>query len=226
MAFKVQTEKWEGLVHSHTSAAIVLVHSFIVKTLMEVCPDERTRTELWDTLLLEKLQGAYKKAMDHANFLLDVERNGKPVTLNNYFSDRLDHARGDRYKVCIKKTATALQHGNERGWWLSQTALNQVALTKSGNVNHVCKDVHDILQSYYNVSRKRFVDVICQYVVYHFLLDSEGSPLRLFDTKLVLSLSEEKLDAIAGEDATVVVERERLGQEVKGLKAAINILRS
>ncbi|KAL2193820.1 interferon-induced GTP-binding protein Mx1 [Corynascus similis CBS 632.67] len=226
MAFKVQTEKWEGLVHSHTSAAIVLVHAFIVKTLMEVCPDERTRTELWDTLLLEKLQGAYKKAMDHANFLLDVERNGKPVTLNNYFSDRLDHARGDRYQVCIKKMATALQQRNEPGWWLSQTALDKVALPKSGNVNHVCKDVHDILQSYYNVSRKRFVDVICQYVVYHFLLDSEGSPLRLFDTKLVLNLSEEKLDAIAGEDATVVVERERLGQEVKGLKAAINILRS
>ncbi|KAL2015273.1 hypothetical protein VTK56DRAFT_5929 [Thermocarpiscus australiensis] len=124
-------------------------------------------------------------AMDHAKFLLDVERNGKPVTLNNYFSDRLDHARGDRYQ-----------------------------------------DVHDILQSYYNVSRKRIVDVVCQYVVYHFLLDSEGSPLRLFDTKLVLGLSEEKLNAIAGEDATVIVERERLGQEVKSLKAAINILRS
>ncbi|KAK4118153.1 interferon-induced GTP-binding protein Mx2 [Parathielavia appendiculata] len=226
MTFKVQTEKWERLVHSHTSAAIVLVHTFIVKTLKEVCHDERTRTELWDTLLLEKLQRAYKKAMDHAKFLLDVERNGKPVTLNNYFSDRLEHARGDRYQARIKKVGTVLQHGNARGWWLSQTALNQVALTKSGNVDHVCKKLHDILQSYYNVSRKRFVDVVCQYVVYHFLLDSEGSPLRLFDTKLVLGLSDEKLDAIAGEDATVMVERERLGQEVKSLKAAIKILRS
>ncbi|KAL2016469.1 hypothetical protein VTK56DRAFT_3490 [Thermocarpiscus australiensis] len=138
-----------------------------------------------DTLLLKKLQEAYKKAIDHAKFLLNVERNGKPVTLNNYFSDRLDHARGNRYQ-----------------------------------------DVYNILQSYYNVLRKRFVDVVCQYVVYHFLLDSEGSPLRLFDTKLVLGLSEEKLDAIAGEDATVIVERERLGQKVKSLKAAINILYS
>lgn len=226
MAFKVQTEKWEELVRSHTSAAIVLVHTFVVKALMEVCPDERTRTELWEILLLEMLQTAYKKAMAHANFLLDVERNGKPITLNNYFSDRLDHARGDRYQERIKKTATVGEQGGARGWWLSKAALDQAVLTKSGNVDHVCKDVHDILQSYYSVSRKRFVDHVCQYVIYHFLLDSEDSPLRLLNTKLVLGLSDAKLEAIAGEDAAVMVERERLDLKVKSLKAAMDILRS
>ncbi|KAL2258480.1 hypothetical protein VTK26DRAFT_8203 [Humicola hyalothermophila] len=201
-----------GLVQSYTSAAIVLVHTFIVRTLMEVCPDERTRTELWDTLLLKKLQGAYKKTIDHANFLLDVERNSMPVTLNNSFSDRLDQARAaTRYQARIKKTATPLQHGGARGWWL----------TCAGTCTTSCGATYD-------VSRKRLrrPSSASTSSNYHFLLHSEGRPLRLFDTKLVLGLSDEKLDAIAGEDATAVVERERLGQEVRSLKAAVNILRS
>lgn len=199
---------------------------FIRKALQEACPDERTRTELWDTLILEKLQEGYKKAMDHANFLLNVECNGTPMTLNNYFSEALDESRGARYKARIKETATALDQGKSRGWWLSNTALEKVVLAKSGNVDSVCKNVHDILQSYYSVSRKRFVDLVCQYVVYYFLLESRDGPLRLFHTKLVLELSDEKLEAIAGDDAGAVCERERLTREVKSLKAAVAILRS
>ncbi|KAK4150293.1 interferon-induced GTP-binding protein Mx1 [Chaetomidium leptoderma] len=201
----------ERLVRSHTSVAIVRVHSFILKALIEACPDKRARNELWDIILLERLQRAYQKAIDHANFLLDVEYNGTSITLNHYFFDGLDQTRSNRYQGRIKSTATAAS--KRRNGRLSS------------NVDHVCRDVHDILRSYYSVSRKRFVDLVCQYVVYHFLLDSEGSPLRLFDTKLVLGLSDERLEAIAGEDAATVMERERLGLEVKRLKAAIQILR-
>ncbi|KAM7214069.1 P-loop containing nucleoside triphosphate hydrolase protein [Rhypophila decipiens] len=225
-AFKVQAEKWEKIVRRHTSYAIVLVHVFIKKALIEACPDERTRTELWDSLILEKLQEGYKKAMDHANFLLNVECNGTPVTLNGYFSEQLDRSRSDRYQARIKETATSYSVDKVRGWWLSNAALEKVVLAKSGNVDNICKDVHDILRSYYRVSRKRLVDTVCQYVVHHFLLESKDGPLRLFNTKLVLELSDDKLEAIAGEDAGILCERERLTLEVKSLKAAVGILRS
>lgn len=224
-AFRVQTEKWEKIVRRHTSHAIVLVHMFIQKALTEACPDERTRTELWDTLVLEKLQDGYRKAMDHAKFLLDVECGDTPMTLNDYFSEQLGKSRGDRYQARIKDMATGMKSGSSNGWWLSTAALEKVVLAKSGNVDNVCQDVHDILQSYYSVSRKRFVDMVGQYVVYHFLLERGDSPLRLFNTKLVLELSDDKLEAIAGEDARIMYERERLGREVKSLKAAVAILR-
>lgn len=227
MTFKTQTEKWESIVRNHTSRAILLVHAFIARALREACPDERARTEIWNQVLLEKLQEAYAVAMKHANFLIDVECNGTPITLNDYFSDRLDQARGDRFQTRIKQMAqvTDGEGGTGRQWFLSQEVLDNASLSQSGNDGNTCKDVHDILLSYYAVSRKRFVDNICQQVIYHFLLESEQSPLRLFSTKLVLDMSDEQLEAIAGEDVMTTAERERLGIEVKSLKDALSILR-
>lgn len=226
MVFNAQTEKWEYLVRQHTSHAIELVHAFISRALEEACPDERARAEIWNQVLLEKLQESYDVAMKHAGFLVRVERNGTPMTLNDYFSDSLDQARGDRFQARIKK-------GGEIGatksgmscWYLTQSALDAASRSKSGNVANACQDLHDILQSYYAVSRKRFVDTICQQVVHHFLLESENSPLRLFNTKLVLAMSDEQLEAIAGEDFVTTAERERLAAEVKSLKDALIILR-
>ncbi|KAM7197752.1 interferon-induced GTP-binding protein Mx1 [Naviculisporaceae sp. PSN 640] len=203
MTFKTQTEKWEHI----------------------ACPDQRARTEIWNQVLLEKLQDAYQKAMDHANFLIDVERSGTPITLNGYFADRLDQARGDRFQSRIKKMAQVAEGEGPGRWFLSQAMLDKASLSKSGNDQNTCRDVHDILQSYYSVSRKRFVDTICQQVVYHYLLESKESPLRLFDTKLVLDMSDEQLEGIAGEDQVTQAERERLAIEVKSMKAALTIIR-
>ncbi|KAK4141371.1 P-loop containing nucleoside triphosphate hydrolase protein [Dichotomopilus funicola] len=225
-SFKLQTTKWPSLVHRHASTAIILVHAFITRALSEACgPDTHTRTELWDTLLLERLQTAYSRAMDHARFLLDVECHGPPLTLNQYFSDHYDTARGARYEARIKEHATEMPQNKVQGWWLSQAVLTQVVLSKSGNVDQVCRQVHDILQSYYAVSRRRFVDQVCQYVVRYYLLDSKESPLRLFNTELVLGLTDGELESVAGEDEGTVRERERLALEVASLRSAIKILR-
>lgn len=202
------------------------MHTFIITALAEACgPDTHTLTELWDTLLLERLQTAYRSAMDHARFLLEVECDGPPITLNQSFSEQYDAARGARYKERIKEHATEMLQPQGQGWWLSDAVLKQVVLSKSGNVDQVCREVHDILQSYYEVSRKRFVDQVCQYVIRYYLLDSKGSPLRLFNVDLVLGLTEAKLESVAGEDYETVRERERLTMEVVNLKSAMKILR-
>ncbi|KAH6612290.1 P-loop containing nucleoside triphosphate hydrolase protein [Chaetomium sp. MPI-SDFR-AT-0129] len=225
-SFQLQTTKWPSLVHRHASTAIILVHTFITAALAEACgPDTHTRTELWDTLLLERFQTAYRRAMDHACFLLKVECYGPPITLNQSFTEHYDAARGARYEARIKENATPMPQGGGQGWWLSKAVLKQVVLSKSENVDQVCREVHDIVQSYYAVSRKRFVDQVCQYVVRHYLLDSEESPLRLFNIELVLTLTDAQLESVAGEDEGTVRERDRLAVEVGSLRSAIKILR-
>lgn len=45
---------------------------------------------------------------------------------------------------------------------------------------HACEDIHDVLMSYYEVSRKRFIDVICQHILCHYLLEDKESPLQIW----------------------------------------------
>jgi hypothetical protein len=52
------------------------------------------------------------------------------------------------------------------------------------NEQHVVQDIHDILESYYKVCRKTFVDSVCRQSVIHYLLECDESPLALFLTHI------------------------------------------
>jgi hypothetical protein len=82
--FREQSEKWEWLVLAHISTAIGLVHHYISSLLTRICPDERVRTQLWETFLVDELRRAYVRAMAQAHFLLRIEREIKPSTYNHY----------------------------------------------------------------------------------------------------------------------------------------------
>jgi hypothetical protein len=93
------------------------------------------------------------------------------------------------------------------------------------NAQQVREDILDILTSYYKVSRKRFVDVICRQVISHFLLEGDGSPLKIFSPELFLGLDDDQLEMIAGEDVETKHQRSMLESEIKNLEAAMKVLR-
>jgi hypothetical protein len=222
MMFRAQTSRWRSIVMAHVETVIVAVHRFIKALLGETFGDQRMREELWDLVLLEKLQTAYVRAKDQAEFLLDIEINGRPSTYNHYFSDNLQKARVERLEEAIKEAAiTEWTDGDVR---INLSAVPGLMTNKS-NAEQVKKDIHDILKSYYKVSRKRFVDIVCRMAVEHFLLDGKGSPLKVLTPELIATMSDAQLDMIAGEDVTTKRERERLGSEIEGLKAAMAVLR-
>lgn len=171
--FKEQSLKWEDLVLSHVSDAIVVVHYFIVELLDTIVPEKQVKAELWDNVLLENLQATYKKAMGHARFLLTIEREGKPITYNHYFNANLQKGQAERLQQALSGLAV-WQDGT--GPVVSLEMVNQLSINKS-NPEHVRENLHDILKSYYKVSVKRFVDIVCQQVIDHFLLNSQDGPV-------------------------------------------------
>ncbi|KAK1635079.1 interferon-induced GTP-binding protein Mx1 [Colletotrichum phormii] len=103
------------------------------------------------------------------------------------------------------------------GWWVSKSTLSKLTTDRS-NAEQVKEDVHDTLRSYYKVARKRFVDVVLQLVIFHFLLDSKTGPLKIFTPDLVMGLDDKQLQMIAGEDTATRVRREVLTRNVENLK--------
>lgn len=101
---------------------------------------------------------------------------------------------------------------------VSTTSLRSLVRYKD-NMQQVREDILDVLTSYYEVSRKRFVDMICRQAVGRFLLEGEESPLRVFSPEMVFGLGVEQLEFVAGEDAGTRERRAMLEPEIRSLEA-------
>ena len=180
------------------------------------------REELWESVLLEKVQTAYARAKGHADFLLDIEINGRPSTYNHYFNDNLQKARSERL-------TRAINGATDDKWQIGHVGVKLSAVsnltTNKSNADQVKEDIHNILKSYYKVSRRRFVDQLCRQAIENCLLDGSGSPLKVLNPELIATMNDAQLDMIAGEDSTTRRERERLKSEIQGLEAAMKVLR-
>ena len=92
------------------------------------------------------------------------------------------------------------------------------------NVDHVIQEIHDILKSYYELARKRFVDCVRMQVADHFLVTGLATPLTLFSPTFVAKMTPEQLEEVAGEDVAVKRRRAQLEKEIKQLEEGRKIL--
>ncbi|KAK7947829.1 uncharacterized protein PG986_008715 [Apiospora aurea] len=195
--FEEQTEKWEPLVLSHISKAIVLVHDYTFELLAKLCPEEQ---------------------------LLGIERGGRPATFNHSFNGTLQRKRGERMVEALDELTVEF-HGHGDSRYVDVESIKSHAQNKD-NAHQVCEDILDTLMSYYKISRKRFVDVICQQVILYFLLEGEVSPLKVMGSDMVMSLTEDQLELIAGEDVDTKQQRMALERQKESLVTALKVLRT
>ncbi|KAI0428080.1 interferon-induced GTP-binding protein Mx2 [Xylaria sp. FL1042] len=235
--FTEQSKKWEDITMQYVSMVIYHVHRFISETVKLVCPDPRVHEELWNGYLLEELMNSYRRAMDHARFLLHIEREGLPLTLADSFSEHIEQSQNDRLIRKIKELgieemenldeATSPEpekYHDDELITLKRSKLQRLA-PKKGNAVQIREQMHDLLSSYYQIARQRFVDVVYQQVVNHYLLFGDKSPLKIFSTEMILGLNEEQLDIIAAEDSPVKQRREKLVQDIKNYTEALKVLK-
>ncbi|KAF7918397.1 uncharacterized protein EAE97_011852 [Botrytis byssoidea] len=218
--FLEQSQNWEYFAHEHLKNVIRTIHRFNHEALRYCCKDDTLSKKLW-AMLSQLLLPRYKRALDHVKFLIEVEQQGNLLTMNHYFADNLRKAREDR----IKKQLVNLQS------WTTNDSQKQPLLrledtisTFMSNEGQTTQDLHDILEAYYKVSRKRFVDAICLQAVDHFLISSKQGPLWLFSPQLIGNMTDSELRKIAGESDQTIVRRARLTEEIANLNAGQKIL--
>lgn len=222
MAFQAQATNWDEAATRHVKGAALVIHRFLYTLLEALVADQRMREELWTSLQDDLLKG-YRRACDHAKFIINTELNGRPITYNHYFNDNLQRARLGRQRSILQ--GLDVNGPNTKVDLSKVQSLMTSAVENKSNADQVKEDIHDILKSYYKVARKRFVDNICQQAINHFLLDSDESPVKIFTADWVARLSDHRLNSIAGEDLTTATARQRLETEMEGLKKALEVLR-
>ncbi|KAK3382335.1 P-loop containing nucleoside triphosphate hydrolase protein [Lasiosphaeria ovina] len=215
-AFEEQSSKWKCMAKDYTSAVVVAIHCFMTSMLEDVCVDNRVREELWSAILEEVLK-RYKAAMEHVSFLMSVERKKRPYTLNAYFNEHRQSARGNRMAELLEVDPLYDD---------SYTAEQiRAAMKKQSNTEYATAEIHDLLGSYYEVARRRFVDNVYRQAVDHYLLTGPESPLGVLSQEWVMGLSIDQLKATADESPSVKERRDMLEKKIKDLRAAKETLR-
>ncbi|KAK2734158.1 hypothetical protein FQN55_002899 [Onygenales sp. PD_40] len=215
---KKQTSKWESLSLGYISDTVCAVHRVILEILKYICTDKRVRHNLL-SIVMDRLLVIYERARNHVKFLLEVERDGTPMTLNQYFNENLEICRQKRMEAEMKNQSFSdCEHG-------TVVRLEDIAYRNSmSNAEHTVQDLHDILESYYEVARKRFVDSVCMQAADFHLVTGPETPIKQFSPAFVQGLSPEQLEEIAGEDAKLKRKRTQLRKEIKELEAGRKIL--
>ena len=92
------------------------------------------------------------------------------------------------------------------------------------NIEHTVRDIHDILDSYYKVARKRFLDTVCMQAADYCLVTGPEAPMKLFSPSWVNDLSNERLEEIVGEGRALKRRRRQLQKEIEDLEAGKAVL--
>ncbi|KAK4181009.1 P-loop containing nucleoside triphosphate hydrolase protein [Triangularia setosa] len=221
-AWKEQSKKWPVMSRVFASRAIMIIQRFIANALSIVCTDSALQGTLWSCIQEEVLQ-RYRRATCFLEYLLSVEREFNPYTLNKHFSKARQEALADRAADHILSTLPgSMQDAGDN----ASITIGQIrSSTKDkSNIQDVAEQLHDGLSSYYDVARKRFVDNVWAYVVQSHLLFGPNTPLKVFTQDWVIGLNAEQLEAIAGESSSVKEQRANLARKIEDLKEAKKIL--
>ncbi|KAJ6188349.1 hypothetical protein N7519_003257 [Penicillium mononematosum] len=172
-----QSGKWTELALGYVSDVVDIMHTFILKVLLSICPDEQIRDKLVN-VLVDELSKRYREAKDQAQMILEVERMNL-MTLDNRFQQTLDIAQKKSHQEQYE-----IVKGKKKG--------------PMSNTQRTVRYIHDILAAYYAVASKRFIDNICLQATGYCLLTGPSKPLGLFSPQFVADLAEDQLMEIAG----------------------------
>lgn len=85
---KKQSTKWPSLAEGYICDIVSVVHIFTTKALNISCGDQRLGQNIL-SFLMDDLIEKYRQALSMTDFLLRIERDGTPMTLNHYLNSNL-----------------------------------------------------------------------------------------------------------------------------------------
>jgi hypothetical protein len=85
---KTQSSRWPAIAHGYIADVITMVHNFVLQALELACPELKVRTRLL-TVIMDDLLAKYSRAIEQVDFLLRIERTGRPNSLNKRLTENL-----------------------------------------------------------------------------------------------------------------------------------------
>ncbi|KAM0433962.1 hypothetical protein ACHAPT_003906 [Fusarium lateritium] len=221
--YQAQVEKWEKISHQHLYLVAEAVQRCYQSILDSVCPshgESNTLHKELDGFLLTALTRSYNAAEAHRKSacMHETESNMLQTTAPRFG----EQVMGWRQLRFFDAMQTAFQVDTGDVGKLA-TFLNYFHLAHPSLEKNMVYDVHDVLKVYYEIALEAFIRNMTKFIVEDFITNDDG-PMMGLNTKWVLGLDEEQLDALGREDERIVERRSVLGGEIERLRGALAIV--
>ncbi|KAG4431228.1 hypothetical protein IFR05_013287 [Cadophora sp. M221] len=246
--FAKQTSKWESFGQAYLEEVVEMSRNVSLRILdyvsWEMSIPEHTKSEL-KNIILEFEVSSRNAATRGIHEYCHKKKTSMMVTTDKLFEQKVKQAQRERFTKAVTRYRAVNPPENFlpaptndenskfaakfRDVSLAWVIVDMPSMEKLFEEIHpratrnTEDEIHDLLKAYYEIALEAFkAHVISQIVEEGFLQDPKGPILGLSD-KYVLSLDEEQIEILGGEDEIVVATRNKATADVKRLEEALKI---
>ncbi|KAK0368444.1 dynamin family protein [Colletotrichum limetticola] len=234
--FWEQCQPWENLARNHIEQVGQLCKDFLANLLEQKVPKEM-KGRIWTFMVQDTLNERKQAAYDELGKLMNDIKEF-PINYNHYYTDTIEQRRRERLKIHLESllpgTFTQAPPVNcSRGHHYDKfdpgMEMNSViSACLSSNVNSIdmnkfsSDEALDCLRAIYKVQYKTFVaNVTTQVIERHMIRGLD----RLFSPLVIISMADDKVEAIASERPESRRQRIFLSNRVQKLEEGRRIFR-
>jgi hypothetical protein len=212
--FRQQSSPWENIATTYVEEVFVAVTRYNATILTMIAPDRDVRDKL-QNLVAQREKETSSSAHNQLHQILNDERGGILQTANHYYADTLSSIRKERAAARMIEIDLSTDLNSD------ENVHKIIKRTHMSNEEQTILDIHDILQAYYKVAIKRFVDNVIIQVSERYIQGDSG-PMKLFSPDVISDFDDNRLAYIAGESLATSVNRRDLLEKAVRFKKALN----
>ncbi|KAG4259482.1 hypothetical protein FPRO06_06470 [Fusarium proliferatum] len=218
--YREQVKKWGHIANIHLARVAQAVSRCTASILNDVCPAE-SETSTLSRELTALLEASWKESMQRTEDLCksQCEMETKCVRLQSTGPRFGDEIHGWRI-LRFYEGFTSVSQDCEPGHLDLPKCFESVHPSLGKNM---ALDVHDVLKVYYKLSLDAFIRTINNTVIESFISGQDGPVLGL-NTNRILSLSEDEMKIVGGENENTARRRKELEHDIEKLQGALTIV--
>ncbi|KAM0078132.1 hypothetical protein ACKRZS_009656 [Fusarium odoratissimum] len=218
--YREQVKKWGHIANIHLARVAQAVNRCTASILNDVCPAESDTSTL-SRELTTLLEASWKQSMQRTEDLCksQCEMETKCVRLQSTgprFGDEIHGWRILRFYEGFTNACVDCDPGH-----LDLPKCFESVHPSLGK--NMVLDVHDVLKVYYKLSLDAFIRTINNTVIESFISGQDGPVLGL-NTNRILSLSEDEMKIVGGENENTARRRKELEHDIEKLQGALTIV--
>ncbi|ENH68819.1 Dynamin-related protein 1D [Fusarium oxysporum f. sp. cubense race 1] len=218
--YREQVKKWGHIANIHLARVAQAVNRCTASILNDVCPAESDTSTL-SRELTTLLEASWKESMQRTEDLCksQCEMETKCVRLQSTgprFGDEIHGWRILRFYEGFTNACVDCDPGH-----LDLPKCFESVHPSLGK--NMVLDVHDVLKVYYKLSLDAFIRTINNTVIESFISGQDGPVLGL-NTNRILSLSEDEMKIVGGENENTARRRKELEHDIEKLQGALTIV--
>ena len=224
--FRKQADKWKDIAGQHFSRIRRTTVSSMTAMLAHTCVDDLTRSKV-ERIINDANKAAMKRGVDRLEALNKDVLDRPLQTSDSAFEESVRAARLARFKNALERFAS-FNKSDSPDQPTDQLILkirDQEALFNElhiSNARNLEDEVHDILEAYYNLAIKKYIENVNEIVVQRYLDDANG-PVLQFSPRYIVGLNDAQIEELAAEHENVVVRRQREERTLANLRRAEEI---